>query len=289
MAETVGWSQETYCSELPWGVDPFACGDSLNRIRASSSMYPASASAKNPIAATYLFAVAASPDGLSSDTSKHFIVADRHECLDSVSTDCWTVSSVPGALSPVKARLVYVQTHAPGHEHSQLNLAWRLEFEMKDNFYEAYVSAHDPSKIIASIDWVKDAPAPKDNGWLTALQAKVFGETVFGAEYPVVEALAHLVAPIPSPAGAPGGSYRVWQWGINDPASGNRTLEESPYVKASSPLGWHSVPAGNDPVNSHPDLKAATIVNFTTTIGNNVSIHIFYHQTLRIDPGICDT
>lgn len=143
---------------------------------------------------------------------------------------------------------------------------------MPDNQYEAYVSAHDPSKIIAVTDWVSDAPTPSEDGWLSALERAVFGQGVVGAG----EILEQVFAGVPeeqaptSPLPVPGGSYRVWKWGVNDPASGNRTLEESPYDKIASPLGWHAVPAGVDPVEDHPELGADTIVNFTTTVGNNV-------------------
>ncbi|KAG8719059.1 Fungalysin/Thermolysin Extracellular metalloproteinase 5 [Ceratobasidium sp. 394] len=43
-----------------------------------------------------------------------------------------------------------------------------------------------------------------------------------------------------------------------------------PYNKDASPLGWHSVPAPNDPVNTHRGGRVDTIVNFTTTVGTNV-------------------
>ncbi|QRV80999.1 extracellular metalloproteinase MEP [Ceratobasidium sp. AG-Ba] len=270
---TPHWSQETYCAGIPEGSDPFACEVSLNRLHAAAPLYPVGAGHDDPIAAAYFFTLAAYPDVLPENLALDSVVATRQDCSDAVGKACWTISPLPGVLSPVKARLVYIQTHTPGDEQTKLNLAWRLEVEMKDNYYEAYVSAHDPSKIIASIDWVKDAPAPRSDGWLTALQAKVFGESVLGSdEYAVVDALTHLVSsgPSKSAGAAPGGAYRVWKWGINDPASGDRTLEVSPFIKAASPLGWHSVPAGNDPLNANPGMSRDEVVNFTTTIGNNV-------------------
>ncbi|KAG9119181.1 Fungalysin/Thermolysin Extracellular metalloproteinase 5 [Ceratobasidium sp. 392] len=142
---------------------------------------------------------------------------------------------------------------------------------MKENYYEAYVSAYDPSKIIAVGDWVKDGPSIREDGWMSALQAKVFGQTVLGPEQhpmqiePPYERNSHSTL-----AKAPVGTYNVWKWGINDPASGNRTLETPPYNTVVSPLGWHFVLAGNDPITTHPDLESDDIVEYTTTVGNNV-------------------
>ncbi|QRV73255.1 extracellular metalloproteinase MEP [Ceratobasidium sp. AG-Ba] len=272
------WSQETYCNEVPQGTEPFVCGVSLDRIRLAASYYSAGVSRINhetPIAASHFFAIAANPENLSSSADIGSVVASREECPRPSLADCWLVSSLPGVLSPVRAQLVYIQTHAPGSRHTQLNLAWRLEVEMKYNYYEAFVSAHDPSKIISSDDWVKDAPTPREDGWPSALQAKVFGQNILGSDrYSVMELLIRLTsstksgsAPGSISSESPGGQYRVWKWGINDPASGNRTLEVSPYIKTASPLGWHSIPARNDPINPR---DTDILVNYTTTIGNNV-------------------
>ncbi|QRV88152.1 extracellular metalloproteinase MEP [Ceratobasidium sp. AG-Ba] len=276
----VSWSQETYCSEIPQGTKPFVCGISLDRIRLAASLYSDGISLdhETPIAAAYFFTIAAYPGNLPSSVDIGSIVASRGECPRPSLTGCWLVSSLPGILSPVRAQLVYIQTHTPGSRHTQLNLAWRLEVEMKDNYYEAFVSAHDPSKIISSDDWVKDAPTPREDGWPSALQAKVFGQNIVGSEqYSVMEVLIRLAsstnpssAPNTVSSETPGGQYRVWKWGINDPASGNRTLEVSPHNKAASPLGWHSIPARNDPINSHLEKDADILVNYTTTIGNNI-------------------
>ncbi|KAG9118732.1 Fungalysin/Thermolysin Extracellular metalloproteinase 5, partial [Ceratobasidium sp. 392] len=177
---SVGWSQENYCAERPEGSDHFACEISLNRVQAAAAMYPAQVYSAtkdyNPIAAAYFFSLAAYPDILPSNIHIDSVIATRKPCDDPmIRTECWSVSPLPGSLAPVQARLVYVQTHNK-HGESQLDLAWRLEVTMQDNQYEAYVSALDPSKLIAVADWVKDAPAPNADGWLTALEEKVFGQ-----------------------------------------------------------------------------------------------------------------
>ncbi|KAG9083566.1 hypothetical protein FS749_005937 [Ceratobasidium sp. UAMH 11750] len=87
---------------------------------------------------------------------------------------------------------------------------------MQDNQYKAYVSAHDPSKIIATIDWVKDGPAVTKNGWLTGLHGKILGQSVFGPG----EGAQSPVQAVASSSEA-GGTYHVWKWGVNDPQSGN--------------------------------------------------------------------
>ncbi|QRV95469.1 extracellular metalloproteinase MEP [Ceratobasidium sp. AG-Ba] len=274
------WSQENYCAEIPRDTDPFVCGASLDRIRALASLHPVAAYTMhdNPIPASYFFTIAVSPDEAPSGVSMESALATREQCSDSISTGCWSVSSLPGILSPVKARLVYVQTHISGQDATQLNLAWRLEVEMEDNHYEAYVSAHDPSKIIASIDWVQDAPAPRDDGWLSELEAKVFGQSIFNTRpFLGLKTVADLLwshvsdpAPADSTSTSAGGSYRVWKWTINDPASGNRTLQIAPYTKTASPLGWHALPAGKDRIETHPRTRPETIINHRTTVGNNV-------------------
>ena len=54
------------------------------------------------------------------------------------------------------------------------------------------------------------------------------------------------------------GLYRVFAWGINDPALGNRTLEKAHVDTLASPVGWHTL------------VNSPATVNTTETIGNNV-------------------
>jgi extracellular elastinolytic metalloproteinase len=272
---SAGWSQETYCSEIPAKTDPFACEVSLGRVRAAASMYSSATTLDQyPIAAAYFFSVAAYPGTFPPSIDFESVYATREACPNAVedtfASDCWAVHALPGTLAPVKARQVYMQTWDHAQESAKLNLVWRLEVTLPDNSYEAYVSVHNPSQIIASIDWVSDAPAPNANGWLTSLQEKVFGQNVLDSSEEVVQ--GHIVQS--HTASAPGGSYRVWKWGVNDPVSGDRTLEVSPSHKDSSPYGWHSVPTKNDPIDSNSGGDADAIHNFTTTVGNNVRTHI---------------
>jgi extracellular elastinolytic metalloproteinase len=139
------------------------------------------------------------------------------------------IEHLPGAVNPVPDKLVYVQSQDGAL--TKLTLAWKLEVEMEDNWYEAYMDAMYPSHIHSVIDWASDAA----------------------------------IAPIPK---TPIPTYNVWKWGINDPTEGTRSLE-SGYDKIASPIGWHSIPAGNDPLSPNPG-DPSQLINYTTTWGNNV-------------------
>lgn len=59
--------------------------------------------------------------------------------------------NVPFALSPVQVRQAYIQK-----ETGQLQLVWDLQYELKDNWYNGHVSAHDGT-IVGLVDWVSSA------------------------------------------------------------------------------------------------------------------------------------
>lgn len=106
---------------------------------------------------------------------------------------------------------------------------------MKDNWYEASVSAASPHTIISVVDWASDSPIPKA---------------------PETRAPAR---------------YNVFPWGVNDPAEGNRTIEKENYDSLASPVGWHSLPYANDPQSDGLRLRKTEFwKNTTTTFGNNV-------------------
>ena len=115
---------------------------------------------------------------------------------------------------------------------------------MHDNWYESAVMAHNPHKIISVVDWASDA-----------------------SDVPL--------APTPKkpkkPTRAEAAQYIVFAWGINDPEWGNRTLEKEGSDKLASPIGWHTIPAGNDPLSGGRFEDPDTLVNYTITVGNNVS------------------
>ncbi|RDB19241.1 Extracellular metalloproteinase 10 [Hypsizygus marmoreus] len=146
------------------------------------------------------------------------------------------ITNVPDAVSPVKAYLAYAQVSRAAEASTRLELVWKFEVEMHDNWYEAAVSASPPHSIISVVDWVADSP----------------------------------IKPAPSGELA---TYNVFGWGINDPEEGSRSIEtETPDVLAS-PLGWHSLPVANDPSLNTAQHQDDPLRNTTTTYGNNVFAH----------------
>lgn len=145
------------------------------------------------------------------------------------------IHNVPETVNPVKARLAYVQV--PDGDSTHLDLVWKFEVEMEDNWYEAAVSANSPHKIISVVDWASDAY-------------------------------------VPIPKQRPSATYNVFKWGINDPSEGNRTIEAEYNDKLASPLGWHSLPVANDPYSADKWFaSSSSIRNTTVTWGNNVFAH----------------
>ncbi|CAE6432109.1 unnamed protein product [Rhizoctonia solani] len=271
------WHQAVYCSEAAIGSNDPACGIDLDRLQAIASRHAFDAAKyyHDPRTAAFYLLQVVYPDPASLTLSVDSLEAESHECTDPlegrISCKSWLVTSHSAGLRPIYARQVYVQT--PGANGlTSLNLAWRLEVPLPENHYIAYVSVHDPSKIISLSDSIVDAPSPYGEGWQSTLQRRVFDQDqVTFASIDLVQARSHPeivphgYTPIPQV-----GTYRVWKWGTNDPQSGNRTLEVAPADRIASPLGWHSVPAGMDPLEVYPDLDEDVIVNFTTTVGNNV-------------------
>ncbi|CAE6527032.1 unnamed protein product [Rhizoctonia solani] len=212
-----------------------------------------------PRRAALYFMIAAHPEPLVVDKLvrdfgaiiERMTLAHEHISLGQDIHQSTTISGLPGTVNPVKARMVYVQV--PTGNETALYVTWRLEVEMADNWYEAYVSVREPSAIVSVIDWASDSSPPSHGGFLNALEAKL-------AHSRYTEA----------------GAYKVWRWGINDPESGERTVEPASYDSLASPLGWHAIPRTSNPDGS-PDWigkgagdHGAEYLNFTTTWGNNV-------------------
>ncbi|KAH7338098.1 Fungalysin metallopeptidase-domain-containing protein [Rhizoctonia solani] len=244
------WHQAVYCSEPTTSPSDPACESIPDHVRDIVSIHASDPTfdIQDPRAAVFFFMQVAHPNPSSLASSFTHLEVERHECTDPIEEDTsclgWVVTGISDGMEPIHTRQVYIQT--PGLDGStSLNLAWRLEVPLSDNHYEAYVSVNDPSKIISVTDWVVDAPYPDSDG--------PDPEIIVDASLPIATA----------------GTYRVWKWGINDPESGKRTVEVVPANKIASPLGWHSVPAGNDPIQGHPELDDNVIVNYTTTVGNN--------------------
>ncbi|CAE6432115.1 unnamed protein product [Rhizoctonia solani] len=276
------WHQAIYCSESSTSPQDPACGSVLNRLQAIASLHSFDQGVyrHDPRAAAFFFLQVAHPDPTSLSLTLTSLEAKRHECTDPLEEDMscegWFVTSHSDELDPIRARQVYIQTPDVGGL-TNLNLAWRLEMSLPENHYVAYVSVHDPSKIISLADLVVDAPAPDSDGLLVTLERYIYSQleealpspdSLIVNFRPGVAQDGDTESPFPT-----AGTYHVWKWGVNDPDSGNRTLEVAPTdTRRASPLGWHSVPAGKDPLKAHYGIGKDVIVNYTTTVGNNVIV-----------------
>jgi len=152
----------------------------------------------------------------------------------------YLLANIPDAVNPVKAHLAYIQV--PKGDTTDLKAVWKVEVEMKDNWYEAAIDAYEPTHIVSVVDWASDSSA----------------------------------APIPETPVPKGAAYNVFAWGINDPQEGNRSFQVENFDLLASPIGWHALPARNDPSSqgrSHNGESGGDILNFTTTWGNNVFAH----------------
>lgn len=123
---------------------------------------------------------------------------------------------------------------------------------MKDNWYEAFVSAYPPHRIMSVVDWASDSPMP----------------------IPSTQSIKSRTS----------GAYNVFPWGINDPSEGNRSLQMENFDALASPVGWHTLPFKYDPTDEDYSKKPTEFwKNSTTTSGNNVRMNPgvgFYHMRL---------
>ncbi|CCM00201.1 uncharacterized protein FIBRA_02229 [Fibroporia radiculosa] len=205
----------------------------------------------DPTRALLQFMIAATPDQELSQR----LMADPAQYLEKMQSTWEThivgghgtisavIDNVPDAVNPVKAKVAFIQV--PNGESTALELVWKLEVEMQDNWYEAAVSASLPHRIVSVVDWASDSPMP--------------------------------VAPLPPTPERKPAAYHVFGWGVNDPSVGNRSAQPENFDSLASPLGWHSLPYANDPhslqarVKSGP--KGEKFRNTSTTWGNNVFAH----------------
>jgi extracellular elastinolytic metalloproteinase len=131
---------------------------------------------------------------------------------------------------------------------------------MQDNWYEAVISRQAPHRILSVVDWASDAP--------------VSPEPPVPPKHPVPPE-----PPVPSePAQRRPATYHVFEWGINDPSEGNRSLAKENFDTLASPLGWHVIPAANDPSLSSNLKKKGKYSNYTITFGNNVRTSVIVLQ-----------
>ncbi|KAH0835578.1 Fungalysin metallopeptidase-domain-containing protein [Lanmaoa asiatica] len=192
-----------------------------------------------------------------------------------------SLSNVPGAVSEVKARIVWVQV--PTEHGVKLELVHRFEVEMEYNWYETTVTTSIPHRIVSVVDWVSDFPMPMP---------------IFEADQ--LPNLGAFVPPgskgAPQPPELNKASYLVFPWGTNDPvdAAQRKAAEHGESAGAeyplsygrevvedlgdafASPAGWHTLPFSHDPSVSEEDKTAfgdSYWRTTNTTWGNNVFAH----------------
>ncbi|KAG9120581.1 Fungalysin/Thermolysin Extracellular metalloproteinase 5, partial [Ceratobasidium sp. 392] len=219
---------------------------------------------RDPRWAALYFMVAAHPDqDFVGDLVRRFdthlarmVVAYDQRFADAVTYSGALISDVPGAVSTIEARLVYIQTPNES-KGTELHLVWRMAVEMQDNWYEAYVSASEPTNIVSVIDWVSDSLPSHAGGPRNALETKP------ATSY--------------SPFESQSGSYHVWKWGVSDPSSGNRSVVKAWHDAIASPHGWHTIsedknpPGGPSSLDKHVEAQGRTVyLQFPSTWGNNV-------------------
>lgn len=202
---------------------------------------------EDPSQALLQFMIAATPENsLADDIIRHpqkyleqmSVVPQQHLVGNDRVAHTTLIHNVPDTVNPVKARMAFVQV--PHGDSTALELVWKFEVEMQDNWYEAAVSHAAPHRVVSVVDWASDSPMP-------------------------------VQAPVPKePHGA---VYNVFPWGINDPSEGNRTIVKENFDHLASPVGWHSLPYANDPQSSGALKTKAGFRNTTTTWGNNVFAH----------------
>lgn len=168
--------------------------------------------------------------------------------------------SKAGIKSTVPARLMYTQTSSNGPR-----AVWKLEVELKDNWYEAYVDVLS-GELIRIVDWAKDYSwgSMKNDSNDDKMEVKKDGKG--GKQKPL---------PAP-PTKLKPYTYGVFPWGVNDPTVGNYTIVEKPWDEVASSIGWHEIPTSSNPWSSthFPGMSIkGNTTTFYTTAGNNVIAH----------------
>jgi hypothetical protein len=150
------------------------------------------------------------------------------------SDHAFVLDNVPGAepTHPVTTRLAYVQSPsaATGYE-----LVWSYEFQTvnAEQWYEAHVAASKDAKIHMLVDWVRDFRDTTEQRQSTPQGPKKSP----GKQKPLPKPKKP-EAPV---RGMP--TYRVLEWGVNDPTEAKRVYASKVYDETASPYGWHDVPA----------------------------------------------
>ncbi|KAG6372553.1 extracellular elastinolytic metallo proteinase [Boletus reticuloceps] len=251
-------------------------------------------------------------DRLEEHASNIIMTPENHLLGDHASL-AMSLSNVPGAVSDVKARIVWVQV--PTEYGVKLELVHRFEVELEHSWYETTVTTTVPHRIVSVVDWASDSPMPMsiiEDYHLPNLGAFVPPGSVFdtvASAHPkgngrrLGKALAgkkgfKSYAPTPKKPHVPEfnkASYLVFPFGVNDPVEAavrkaashgeppggkyplgyGRDIVKELGDTLASPAGWHTLPCSNDPSNEDDDFTCSESYWRTTktTWGNNVFAH----------------
>ncbi|EIW74726.1 hypothetical protein CONPUDRAFT_170062 [Coniophora puteana RWD-64-598 SS2] len=206
-------------------------------------------------------------------------------------TGAYSISGAPGTINDVATRLVYVQVSDDTGD-TVLTLAHRFRVDLPLNSYEAYVSVSSPHRILSVVDYASDGDPHTDtihSSDINSAPSRKFvtqhGDSLAPRRRPIPD--------VPLPKLAPS-TYKVFQWGYNDPSEALKKAgilpgdpSAPPYGEAQSlqkenidsvaaRAGWHTMPKCRVPGVFAQCWKADTPENWwyttDTTLGNNVFV-----------------
>ncbi|KIJ19682.1 hypothetical protein PAXINDRAFT_8166 [Paxillus involutus ATCC 200175] len=241
--------------------------------------------------------------------ARKMVMAPETHLLGDHSTLGTSLNNVPGAVSEVKARLVWVQV--PSENGVHLDLMHRFEVEMEHDWYETTVSERPPNLGVfvppgSNFDTMSSAPGlgrgPRLGKALAGQKPKkgchAKEEGTFAAiptltQYPALFSCRSSSPPSnPGPPKFSKATYEVFPWRVNDPveavqrkAEGHEAEHPLSYGRETvkelgdslpSPAGWHTLPVSWDLSVEESD-RAGMGDSFwrttNTTWGNNVFAH----------------
>ncbi|KAL7750102.1 hypothetical protein RI367_004617 [Sorochytrium milnesiophthora] len=183
----------------------------------------------------------------------------------------FVVAKLPVSTADVPVQLVYVQDVDPATAQAKLVLTYDIQVELttSDDWFHAHVCA-DSGRVVSLVNWVADTTVMDMVTVMDTIMDTVM-DTVMDTIITTVGIMAadtdsFYVSAVDA---QPNATYRVFPFGVNDPASGDRLLVLNPHDATASPFGWHSD-------GSTGKAKQAVTPRqqyFKTTKGNNVIAH----------------
>ena len=245
------------------GELPLLFSWNCGRLRKDSGIAPQS-EYENPLTALLEFMVHATPSADLASTihsspreyldKMSLTMAHHLHNVDAPASVTFEVSGVPDAIDKVRGRLAWMQVPKADGGEMGLELVWKFEVPMADNWYEAAITYSEPHRIVSVVDWAADGFVDKPQADFLDWFAPVPKEPSF--EFPKTR----------SPA-----KYQVHEWGVNDPSEDKRTVQFENFDALASPIGWHVIEHSSDPATS--SRQKLSFRNTTTTWGNNVFAH----------------